>query len=72
MKNTVAIVSGVSQGIGRSTALRLAQDFSSLVLAARNGDAPQSLPWLVPSPSEASRMLKSQILNPKINLTPRL
>jgi 3-oxoacyl-[acyl-carrier protein] reductase len=39
MKNTVAIVTGASQGIGRSTALRLAQDFSSLVLAARNGDA---------------------------------
>jgi hypothetical protein len=39
VKNTVAIVTGASQGIGRSTALRLAQDFSSLVLAARNGDA---------------------------------
>ena len=39
MKNSVAIVTGASQGIGRSTALRLAQDFSSLVLAARNGDA---------------------------------
>jgi 3-oxoacyl-[acyl-carrier protein] reductase len=39
MKNTVAIITGASQGIGRSTALRLASDFSSLVLAARNGDA---------------------------------
>jgi 3-oxoacyl-[acyl-carrier protein] reductase len=39
MKNTVAIITGASQGIGRSTALRLGQDFSSLVLAARNGDA---------------------------------
>jgi 3-oxoacyl-[acyl-carrier protein] reductase len=39
MRNTVAIVTGASQGTGRSTALRLAQDFSSLVLAARNGDA---------------------------------
>ena len=39
MKNNVAIVTGASQGIGRATALRLAKDFSSIVLAARNGDA---------------------------------
>lgn len=39
MKNGVAIVSGASQGIGRSTAIRLARDFSSVVLVARNGGA---------------------------------
>src|ERR1700753_2158859 len=38
MKNSVAIVTGASQGIGRSTAIRLAHDFSSIVLVARNGD----------------------------------
>ena len=33
---SVAIVTGASQGIGRATALRLARDFSAIVLAARD------------------------------------
>ena len=38
VKESVAIVTGASQGIGRATAVRLAQDFSAVVLAARNND----------------------------------
>ncbi|SEG67615.1 NAD(P)-dependent dehydrogenase, short-chain alcohol dehydrogenase family [Actinacidiphila yanglinensis] len=36
MPNSVAVVTGASQGMGRSTAIRLARDFSSVVLVARN------------------------------------
>ena len=38
-KSSVAVVTGASQDIGRSTAIRLARDFTTVVLVARNGEA---------------------------------
>ena len=39
MTESVAIVTGASQGIGRTTAERLAKDFFAVALAARNEEA---------------------------------
>jgi len=39
MENSVAVVTGASQGIGRSTAIRLARDFSHIALVNRNESA---------------------------------
>ncbi len=47
--NSVAIVTGASQGIGRSTAIRLARDFSSIVLVARNAGALKEVADIVKS-----------------------
>jgi 3-oxoacyl-[acyl-carrier protein] reductase len=47
MNNSVAIVTGASQGIGRSTAIRLARDFSTVVLAARNATALEEVAVIV-------------------------
>ncbi|MGA7157354.1 MAG: SDR family oxidoreductase [Acidobacteriaceae bacterium] len=42
-KHSVALVTGASQGIGRATAIRLARNFSAVVLVARNEEALQEV-----------------------------
>lgn len=49
MNESVAIVTGASAGIGRATAIRLASDFRSVVLAARNEEALQETAGAVTS-----------------------
>ena len=49
MKNSVAIVTGASQGIERSTAIRLTRDFSAVVLAARSAKALEEVATVVKS-----------------------
>ena len=45
---SVAIVTGASQGIGRATALRLARDFSAIVLVARDKEKLEKDRWQCP------------------------
>jgi NADP-dependent 3-hydroxy acid dehydrogenase YdfG len=56
MSESVAIVTGASQGIGRATAVRLARDFSAVVLAARSAEALKEIATVVKS-SGAERLV---------------
>ncbi len=61
-KSSVAVVTGASQGIGRSTAIRLARDFAAVVLVARSGDALTDV-------AEAVRAAGSEPLNIALDLS---
>jgi NAD(P)-dependent dehydrogenase (short-subunit alcohol dehydrogenase family) len=54
---SVATVTGASQGIGRATALRLARDFSVVVLVASNKDRLEATP-LTSGPLEPRRLFR--------------
>jgi 3-oxoacyl-[acyl-carrier protein] reductase len=62
---SVAIVTGASQGIGRATALRLARDFSAVVLAARNKDELQKVATCVESAAAESLVCALDLRDPK-------
>ena len=64
MKNTVAIVSGASQGIGRETAIRLASDFGRLVLVARSEEKLQETAQRVEAAGASSLVIVSDLGEP--------
>lgn len=63
--NSVAIVTGASQGIGRATALRLGRDFSAVVLAARNQDELQKAAAAVNSAGAESQIYALDLRQPQ-------
>jgi 3-oxoacyl-[acyl-carrier protein] reductase len=67
MKSNVAIITGASQGIGRATALRLAKDFSFVVLAARNGDALKEVAAAVKEAGAEALSLQLDLREPSAN-----
>ncbi len=64
MEQTVAIVTGASQGIGRATAIRLANDFKSVTLAARNEKALQETAGAVKSAGAEPLVLALDLREP--------
>src|SRR5271155_4602501 len=64
MPNSVAVVTGASQGIGKATALRLARDFASLPLVARNEEHLQETAQQAKSSGAESLVLPLDLSEP--------
>jgi len=62
--DSVAIVTGASQGIGRSTAIRLARDFKSIVLVARNSEKLEETASLVKSKGSKALVIDIDLSKP--------
>ena len=66
MSNSVAIVTGASQGIGRATAIRLARDFSALVLVARGRANLEETAEAVKAAGAEALVIDSDLADPSV------
>jgi 3-oxoacyl-[acyl-carrier protein] reductase len=64
MTKSVAIVTGASSGIGRATALRLAREFSAVVLVARSGKKLREVARQIEADGCASLVLDLDLAKP--------
>ncbi|WP_375778405.1 SDR family oxidoreductase [Bradyrhizobium sp. ma5] len=64
MTQSVAIVTGASSGIGRATALRLARDFSAIVLVARSGEKLREVAQEIESSGSTPLVLDLDLASP--------
>ena len=69
MSKSVAIVTGASQGIGRATAIRLARDFSALVLVARNRANLEGTAQSVKAAGAEVRVIDADLAEPAVAQT---
>ncbi|MDN4985600.1 SDR family oxidoreductase [Bradyrhizobium sp. WYCCWR 13022] len=65
MSRTVAIVTGASQGIGRATAVRLARDFSAIVVVARNRSNLEDTATMVRAVGAEALVLEADLSGPR-------
>src|ERR1700677_3328270 len=65
MEKSVAIITGASQGIGRSAAIRLARDFSALVLVARDRANLESTAEVVKAAGAKALVIDSDLGQPE-------
>ena len=65
MSKSVAIVTGASQGIGQAAAIRLARDFSAIVLVARSRDKLEETAKAVSSAGAEALVIEADLALPE-------
>ncbi|SEI20864.1 SDR family oxidoreductase [Tardiphaga sp. OK245] len=66
MTTSVAIVTGASQGIGRATAIRLARDFTTLVLVARSRDKLEAVAEEIQKQGREVLVIEADLADPAV------